>query len=82
MTIWERNTPDFYMIGNDSTSKGFTLPNKTTDEVLKEAHDFYKALFTKEPELQPSQDLLRIVRGIGHSVPDIIFNPKTIEDAI
>ncbi len=62
--------------------RGFTLPNKTTDEVLKEAHEFYKALFTKEPELQPSQDLLRMVRGIGHNVPDIIFNPKTIEDAI
>ena len=28
MTIWERNSHDFYMNGNGSTSKGFTLPQQ------------------------------------------------------
>ena len=76
MSIWERNSHDFYMIGNDSTSKGFTLPNKTTDEVLKETHDFYKALFTKEPDLQPSQDLLCMVRVLDTMFLILFSIPK------
>ena len=50
--------------------------------MLDEAHDFYKALFTKEAELQKSPQLLSAVRGKGSRVSDLEFDDETIIKAI
>ena len=82
MRTWECNSHAFHQLGNDSNTRGFSLPNKTTEEVLDEAHDFYKALFTKEAELQKSPQLLSAVRGKGSRVSDLEFDDETIIKAI
>ncbi len=82
MKTWERNSHDFYRLGNDTKVEGFSLPDKTPEEMLSEAHEFYKSLFTREPQLQRSQQLLRTVQGVGSNVCDLNFKDERIIEAI
>ncbi len=82
MTIWERNSHQFYKRGNEASSKGFSLPDKSEEGVLREAHEFYKDLFKKEDDLQSSRPLLSTVRCAGTGIPTITFNEGIIIEVI